>query len=401
MKIDEKIVEMVPTMVQWRQFLHAHPETAFEEHQTSDFIASTLSSFGISVHRGLGKTGVVGTLKRGEASGKSIGLRADIDALDIEEESIVPYKSQNDGKMHACGHDGHTAMLLGAAKYLSQNDAFAGTVHFIFQPGEENEGGGKVMVDDGLFEFFPCDAVYGMHNLPQLPMGYFALRPGPMMAAYDVFDIHIKGVGGHAAMPHLIKDPILTSSYMIGMFQSIISRNVNPVESAVISVTKLNAGTNYNIIPNVVTLQGTTRHFQPHIQEMIEARMKEVVAGVSVSMGVETEIRYERRYPPTVNSEKETNHAIQAASRVVGEEKVITDLPPIMGSEDFAFMLMKKPGAYIGLGYGEPRQNGLLHQSGYDFNDALLPIGTAYWVSLVNLQLPTGNEQAENEGWKI
>ncbi len=388
MKIDEKLVQMVPVMTEWRRFLHAHPETAFEERRTSEFIASALSSFGIPVHRGLGKTGVVGTLKKGDLSGKAIGLRADIDALDIEEDNTFAYKSLNAGKMHACGHDGHTAMLLGAAKYLSESNAFKGTVHFIFQPAEENEGGGKAMVDDGLFDLFPCDAVFGMHNFPMLPFGCFALRPGPMMAAYDVFDIHIKGVGGHAAMPHLMKDAVLTASYMISLFQSIVSRNVNPVESAVVSVTKLNAGTNYNIVPEHVTLQGTTRHFQPYIQDMIETRMKEIVAGVSMSMGVESDIRYERRYPPTVNSEKETGDAARAASRVVGEENVITNLPPVLGAEDFAFMLMKKPGAYIGIGSGEPRQNGLLHQSGYDFNDALLPVGAAYWSSLATMLLP-------------
>jgi amidohydrolase len=388
MQINEQIIQIVPVMTEWRHFLHAHPETAFEELQTSEYIASTLASCGIGVHRGLGKTGVVGTLRKGDAFGRAIGLRADIDALDISEENTSPYKSVYDGKMHACGHDGHTAMLLGAAKYLSKSGAFNGTIHFIFQPGEENEGGGKTMVEDGLFDLFPCDAVYGMHNFPMLPLGCFALRPGPMMAAYDVFNIQIKGVGGHAAMPHLMKDPMLTASYMIGMFQSIISRNVNPIESAVLSVTKLNAGTNYNIIPNVVTLQGTTRHFQPYIQDMIEVRMKEMVAGISMSMGVNAEIRYERRYPATVNSEEETGHAIRAASHVVGEENVIKDLPPLLGSEDFAFMLAKRPGAYIGIGYGEPRKNGMLHQPEYDFNDALLPIGAAYWANLVEMLLP-------------
>lgn len=387
MKIHDNIMKIVPAMIEWRHFLHAHPETAFEERHTSEFVASTLASFGIQVHRGLGKTGVVGTLSKGQASGKAIGLRADMDALDISEENNFAYKSANQGKMHACGHDGHTAMLLGAAKYLSENGAFEGIVHFIFQPGEENEGGGKAMVDDGLFGLFPCDTVYGMHNFPMLPFGYFALRSGPMMAAFDIFSILIKGVGGHAAMPHLMKDPLLASSYMISMFQSIVSRNVNPADSAVVSVTRLNAGTNFNIIPNHVTLQGTTRHFQPAVQDLIEVRMKEIVAGVSLSMGVDAELTYERRYPATVNSDKEAGDAIRAASRVVGEEKVITDLPPLLGSEDFAFMLMKKPGAYIGIGAGEPKANGMLHQPGYDFNDDLLPIGAAYWINLAEMLL--------------
>jgi len=390
MKIDEKMMRLVPAMTEWRRYLHAHPETAFEERLTSDFIAGRLSAMGLGVHRGLGKTGLVATLRKGKASGKAIGLRADMDALDISEENTFAYRSENTGKMHACGHDGHTAMLLGAAKYLADHGTFDGTVHFIFQPAEENEGGGRAMVDDGLFDLFPCDAVYGMHNFPILPFGYFALRPGPMMAAYDVFSITIKGTGGHAAMPHLMKDPILTSSYMISMFQSIVSRNVNPVEAAVVSVTRLNAGTNYNIIPNQVTLQGTTRHFQPYIQDMIEARMKEIVTGLSVSMGVAAEITYERRYPATVNSEEETEQAIRAACRVVGEDKVIKDLPPLLGSEDFAFMTQKRPGAYIGIGSGEAGPNGMLHQPGYDFNDALLPLGASYWVSLTEQMLSRG-----------
>ncbi len=379
----DDILQMIPTMTDWRHFLHTRPETAFEEIQTSEFIAMKLSSFGIDVHRGLGRTGVVGTLRKGDATGKAIGLRADMDALDIAEESVIPHRSQIEGKMHACGHDGHVAMLLGAAKCLSEKGGFSGTVHFIFQPAEENEGGGRAMVDDGLFERFPCDAVFGMHNFPQLPEGVFATRTGPMMAAFDIFNIKVKGVGGHAARPHQLHDPILASSHMIGMFQSIISRNVNPLDSAVVSVTKLTAGTNYNIIPDTVTIMGTTRHFQPHVQDLVETRMNEIVRGVSVSMGVEAQLTYERRYPPVVNSDQETAATIQAATEVVGAGNVIGNCPPILGSEDFAFMLAQRPGAYIGIGAGEPRINGMLHQAGYDFNDALLPIGVAYWVSLV------------------
>ncbi|MDD5170015.1 MAG: M20 family metallopeptidase, partial [Syntrophales bacterium] len=331
----------------------------------------------------LGKTGVVGTLRRGEATGKAIGLRADMDALDIAEENEFSHRSETKGKMHACGHDGHMAMLLGAAQYLSTRGAFKGTVHFIFQPAEENEGGGKSMIDDGLFELFPCEAVFGMHNFPRLPEGFFATRTGPMMAAFDIFRIVIRGVGGHAAVPHVTRDPILASSHLINMLQSIVSRNVNPLDSAVVSVTRLDAGTNYNVIPHTVTIMGTTRHFQPHVQDLVEKRIREIVNGVALSMGVEVDLTYERRYPATVNSGPETAQAIQAAEDVAGKGNVIADMPSILGSEDFAFMLLKRPGAYIGLGSGAPRKNGMLHQAGYDFNDALLPIGASYWVRLV------------------
>jgi amidohydrolase len=381
--VRDEIIQIVPEMIECRKFLHAHPETAFKEIQTAEFIAGKLSSFGIPIHRGLGKTGIVGTLKKGKDISKAISLRADIDALDIKEENVFSHRSQKEGIMHACGHDGHVAMLLGAAKYLSEKGNFNGTVHFIFQPAEENEGGGRAMVEDGLFEMFPCDAIFGMHNFPMLPQGVFATRSGPMMAAYDVFKIRIKGVGGHAAMPHLGRDPFLAASYMISMFQSIISRNINPVDSAVVSVTKLDGGTNYNIIPDTVTVMGTTRHFETSVQDLVESRIRDIVKGISVSVGVEIDLNYERRYPAMVNSEKETEEAIRAAADVVGEGNVIRNMPPLLGSEDFAFMLKKKPGAYIGIGYGDPRPNGLLHQAGYDFNDSLLPIGASYWVSLV------------------
>jgi len=382
MTIDENILRQVPAMTDWRHFLHAHPETAFNEHQTSDFVAARLASFGIGVHRGLGKTGVVGTLQKGRRPGRTIGLRADMDALDITEENTLSYGSGTPGKMHACGHDGHTAMLLGAAQHLAEYGTFEGTVHFLFQPAEENEGGGRAMIDDGLFELFPCDAVFGLHNFPGLPFGCFALRPGPMMAAYDVFTVRIQGTGGHAAMPHRLKDPVLAAAHLIGMFQGIVSRNVDPVESAVVSVTRMNGGTNFNIVPTAVTLHGTTRHFQAPIQDLVEARMKEIVAGVSLAMGVDGEILYERRYPALINHEEETALAARAATRVAGEQQVMTNLPLLMGSEDFAFMLQRRPGAYIGLGVGDPRPNGLLHQPSYDFNDELLPVGAAYWVSL-------------------
>jgi len=369
-------------MKKWRHHLHAHPETSFQEHNTSAFVAEKLKSFGLAVARGIGGTGVVGTLTSGQ-EGKAIGLRADMDALDIQEENDLDYKSTVPGKMHACGHDGHTAMLLGAAKYLALNGKFNGTVQFIFQPAEENEGGGRAMIEDGLFSRFPVDSVFGMHSFPILPEGSFAIRSGPMMAAYDVFDISIRGTGGHAAMPNIGRDPIVAAAQIISMFQTIVSRNADPVESAVISVTEIKGGTAYNIIPETVTLRGTTRHFQPHIQDMIELRMKEVLKGVDTSMGVTTSIKYARRYPAVVNTAKQTDEAISAAALVAGKDNIITNIPLIMGSEDFAFMLQAKPGAYIAVGAGMPRANGMFHRPGFDFNDKVLTTGTDYWISLV------------------
>jgi len=391
MKINPNIQKLIPEITSWRHQIHAWPETAFEEKRTSEFVAEKLTSFGLKVHTGLAKTGVIGTLQKGSPDKPAVGLRADMDGLDILEENDLPYRSENPGKMHACGHDGHTAMLLGAAKHLSQCDEFNGTVHFIFQPAEENEGGAGVMVREGLFEKFPVQAVFGLHNFPMLPLGYFAIAPGPMMAAFDIFDIHIKGRGGHAAMPQQARDPILAASYLISQFQSIVSRNLEPIEGSVISVTQINGGTAYNIIPDDVCLKGTTRHFQSHIQDAIEARMREIVDGVSKSMDVTVDFSYERRYPAVINNLDKTQAAINAAKLTAGDEKVISNLPPIMGSEDFAFLLQKVPGAYMGLGAGVPEDGGMLHQSRYNFNDALLPVGVTYWESLVKSLLPVND----------
>lgn len=378
----KKLESLEHEMKEWRHYLHAHPETAFQEHNTSTFVAEKLESFGINVQRNVGSTGLVGTLSRGNNKTRAIGLRADMDALDIQEENDFEYKSTFPGKMHACGHDGHIAMLLGAAKFLSSNGQFNGTVHFIFQPAEENEGGGKVMVEEGLFKLFPMESVFALHSFPLLPEGCFAIRPGPAMAAFDIFEITIKGTGGHAAMPHAGRDPVVAAAYVIAMFQTIVSRNVDPVESAVISVTEIKGGTTFNVIPDVVTMRGTTRHFQPKIQDLIESRMREILTGVELSMGVTVNMTYERRYPALVNAARQTEQAITAASLVAGNDKVLQNISPVMGSEDFAFMLKEKPGAYITLGAGQPCTKGMLHQPGFDFNDRLLTKGACYWVNL-------------------
>ncbi len=389
MGIDTDIASLESEMAAWRHHLHACPETAFQERETSNFLAGKLESFGLDVHRGIGRTGIVATLVRGQGHPRAIGLRADMDALDIQEENDLPYKSTVSGKMHACGHDGHMAMLLGAAKHLASKGRFSGTVNFIFQPAEETGGGAKVMVEDGLFQRFPMNCVFGLHNFPSLPEGTFAIRTGPFMAAYDIFDITVTGVGGHAGgLPGNVRDPLVAASQAVTMFQTIVSRSIDPIEAAVLSVTEVHGGTTYNVIPDKVLLRGCTRHFQPHIQDRLETRMKEVLRGLEISMGVSTDIQYQRRYPAVINSDKETEEAIGAASFVAGSDNVYTNIPPVMYSEDFSFMIKSVPGAYMGIGAGQPRPNGMMHQSGYDFNDRLLSLGAGYWVSLVESLLP-------------
>jgi amidohydrolase len=387
MGVHEKIGVMIEELTGWRHELHTKPETAFSEEETSAFVAEKLISFGLDVHRGLAGTGVVATIRRGEGNHPAIGLRSDMDTLDITEATGLPYASRNEGKMHACGHDGHMVMLLGAAKYLAENNTFRGTVHFIFQPAEENEGGGGRMVREGLFDLFPVRSVFAMHNFPVLPEGTFAICKGPMMAAYDVFDIQINGKGGHAATPQNVKDPILASAYLINLLQSVVSRDVNPTQAAVLSVTEIHGGTSYNIIPDTVKLRGTTRHFLPSVQDKVESRIREICAGLSASMGVVVDVAYERRYPPLVNTDAETDEAIRAATLVAGSDRVMTSTP-VMTSEDFAFLLRERPGAYMGIGAGHPRENGMLHQARYDFNDRILPIGASYWATLVETILP-------------
>jgi hippurate hydrolase len=388
MAVHDKIVAMTEEMTKWRRELHACPETAFTEKETSAYVAERLISFGLDIHRGIAGTGIVSTIQRGKGSSPAIGLRSDMDALDITEATGLSYASRNEGKMHACGHDGHMSMLLGAAKYLAGNDTFRGTVHFIFQPAEENEGGGGRMVREGLFDRFPVRSVFALHNFPVMPEGTFAICKGPMMAAYDVFAIEITGKGGHAATPQNVKDPILASAYLVNLFQSIVSRDINPMQAAVVSVTEIRGGTSYNIIPDTVRLRGTTRHFLPAVQDRVEARMREICAGVSASFGVAVDMAYERRYPPLVNTDRETDEAVRAATMVAGEGRVLTDITPVMTSEDFAFLLKEKPGAYMGIGGGNPRESGRLHQVLYDFNDRILPVGASYWATLVEMLLP-------------
>ena len=381
MSIIEPINALHAEMTAWRRDLHAHPETAFEEHRTAEAVAEKLASFGLAVHRGLAKTGVVGSLQVG-SSGRAIGLRADLDALPIQETSTFEHRSRHAGRMHACGHDGHMAMLLGAAKHLAASRNFDGTVHFIFQPAEESQGGGRAMVEDGLFERFPVEAVFGMHNWPGMPVGEFGVMPGPMMASADEFEIRITGRGGHAAMPHQTIDPVVVGSQIVQALQAIASRNANPVDATVITVTQFHAGDAINVIPGEAVLRGTSRALRPAVQDLIEEGIRRVCSGVAAAHGAQVAVRYERRYPPTINSPGEAAFAAQVMRDIVGAEHVHTDLPPTMGAEDFAFMLQVKPGAYAWIGNGPGEGGCMLHNPGYDFNDAILPLGATYWTRL-------------------
>jgi amidohydrolase len=377
-----RIADFHAEMAEWRHQIHSHPETAFEEHNTARLVAELLQSFGLSVDRGIARTGVIGTLKGSVPSDRTIALRADMDALHIEEQNDFPHTSQDRGRMHACGHDGHTAMLLGAAKHLAETRNFAGTIHFIFQPAEENEGGARLMIEEGILEKFPIEAVYGMHNWPELPEGQFAVQPGPMMAAFDIFEIEIKGRGAHAAMPHLAVDPVVAAAQVINGLQTIASRNVHPLEGAVVSVTQIHGGDTWNVIPETVLLRGTTRSFKPAVRDQIEPAIHRITEGACSACGATMTLRYERRYPPTINSALETELAATAAASLVGNDNVKRDILPSMAAEDFAWFLEKKPGAYIWIGNGSPENRGMLHSPHYDFNDAILPLGASYWVRL-------------------
>jgi len=392
MKILPEIDALVPEMRQWRHHIHSHPETAFEETETSAFVAEKLRAFGLEVHTGMAKTSVVGVLRGNGSggSGRAIGLRADLDALHVHERSGVPYASRHEGKMHACGHDGHTTMLLGAAKVLAGKKSCEGTVYFIFQPAEENEGGGRVMVEEGLFDKFPMRAVYGMHNWPRKPLGSFAMRAGPLMGAYDIFEIVVTGKGAHAAMSYTGKDPMLFVAHVINALQTIVARNLHPLDAGVVSVTQVHGGDTWNVIPQEVVLRGTVRSFKREVQDTIEQRMRAIVSGVAATFEMSATLRYERRYPALVNAEAETQHAVAAATTIVGAANVDTDPMPEMGSEDFAFMLQEKPGCYVWLGAGRGPDTPNIHSPQYDFDDDALAIGASYWVTLAEQQLGAG-----------
>ena len=372
-------------MVALRRHLHAHPELAFEEFATSDLVAQRLAEWGYSVHRGLGGTGVVGTLRRG-SSARVLGLRADMDALPIHESTGLGYASTVPGKMHACGHDGHTAILLGAARHIAKDLVFDGTVHLIFQPAEEGLGGGRKMIEDGLFERFPCDAVFALHNMPGFPAGKLGFKAGSFMASSDTVLISVLGKGGHGSAPHLAADPVVAAAHIILALQTIVSRNVDPRDMAVISVGAIHAGDAPNVIPGQVDMKLSVRAFRPEVRAMLRERITEVVHAQAATLGVQARVDYHWRYPALVNDADATAFARKVASDWLGEDGLLHDLLPLTGSEDFSFMLEKCPGSYFIVGNGEGEQHGsggcMVHNPGYDFNDAILPIASSYWVKL-------------------
>jgi len=378
-------------LVHIRRDIHANPELGFEETRTSQLVADKLGEWGIEVHRGLAKTGVVGVIKgRKNSSGRAIGLRADMDCLPMHETGEVPHKSKVAGRMHACGHDGHTAMLLGAARYLAQTRNFDGTVNLIFQPAEEGGGGGRVMVEEGLFKKFPVDAVYALHNWPGLAVGKMAVRAGAMMAATDEIKIKVRGKGGHAALPHLAADPVVATAHIITALQTIASRNANPIDALVVSVCSMQTSQvgAFNVIPGHVELIGTVRTFSPEMRELAEKRIKEIATSVAQGLGASAEVEYRRGYPATVNTEKEAVFAAQVGEKVFGKGNVVTDGEPTMGGEDFSYMLQARPGAYVFLGQGGQQGGCFLHNPGYDFNDEVIPLGAGYLAALVEESLP-------------
>lgn len=381
------IDDLLPGLRELRRDLHAHPELGFAEHRTAGIAAEAMRALGLEVSTGIGGTGVVATLRNGD-SGRSIALRADMDALPTDERSGVPHASVRPGVHHGCGHDGHTAMLIGAARQLARTKRFDGSVHFVFQPAEEGQGGAREMIRDGLFERFPCDAIYAVHNWPGLPLGRVQTRPGPIMAAADKFELHVRGRGGHAAMPQATPDAILAASQLVQQLNTIVSRRIDPVQSAVLSVTRIAGGHAHNVLPDRVAVTGTVRSFDPATQDLVEAALRAVCAGVEVAFGVQVDVDYQRYYPATVNSAHEAGLALEAAASIGLEAEVAP--APAFTSEDFAFMLQARPGAYLWLGQGSAdpaADDPPLHHPRYDFNDALLPHGVGLFVALAERAL--------------
>ena len=386
MPIIEEIRAGHDELTSWRRDIHAHPELGFEENRTSDLVAEKLAAFGIEVHRGIGKTGLVGRLRVGN-SPRTIGLRADMDCLPILEANTFAHRSQNAGRMHACGHDGHTTMLLGAARHLARTRAFDGTVHFIFQPAEEGLGGGAAMVKDGLFDEFPCEAIFGMHNRPGLAIGKFQIRPGAMMAGGAFFDIAIRGKGAHGARPEAGIDPVLVGSHITTALQSIVARNMRAVDTVVVSVTQIHGGDAYNVIPERAVLRGTVRCFSTGVMSLVEERMRQIAEGVAQAFGATASLDFRVLFPPLVNHDDETVFIADTAAELVGEDNINRHGPVTMASEDFSFMLEQVPGAYIQIGNGDGEGGCEVHNPGYDFNDAALPFGAALFVRLVERRL--------------
>ncbi|MFZ6721804.1 M20 aminoacylase family protein [Undibacterium sp. Ji49W] len=401
MKLIDPIVQFHAEIQQIRRDIHAHPELCYEEHRTSEVVAQKLQAWGIPVVRGLGGTGVLGILKNGNSE-RAIGLRADMDALPMQEINTFAHTSQHEGKMHACGHDGHTAMLLGAAHYLSQYKDFDGTVYLIFQPAEEGGGGARRMIEDGLFDKYPMDAVFGMHNWPGVAVGTFGVTAGPMMASSNEFEVVVRGKGAHAAQPHKGIDPIIVAIQIAQSWQTIVSRNASPLESAVLSVTQIHSGSATNVIPDDATLIGTVRAFSTAMIDLIEKRMKAIAEHTAAAFDAQVDFQFKRNYPPLINHAKETAFAAEVMRSVVGNDNVDAQVEPTMGAEDFAFMLQAKPGCYafIGNGDGDHRDMGHglgpcnLHNPSYDFNDDLLPIGATYWVRLAEAHLKKATQAA-------
>jgi hippurate hydrolase len=386
MTVNPAISQLVPDAQRWRRHLHAHPELLYDLDQTSAFVSERLREFGCDeVRTGIGRSGVVGVIKgRKGATGRTIGLRADMDALPIVETTNLPYRSTVPGRMHACGHDGHTAILLGTARYLAATRDFAGTAVVIFQPAEEGGGGAKAMLDDGLMDTFAIDEVYALHNAPKLPLGDISIRTGAAMASADFFVVKLEGKGGHAAFPHNCIDVVVAGAQIVTALQTIVSRSVDPLESGVVSVARFTAGNTDNILPQSAELEGTVRTLSPAVRDLVERRFREIVAGIAAASGVKFTIDYRRNYPVTVNPAKQAEFAAGVARDAVGADKVKTDEPPVMGAEDFSYMLEARPGAFVWLGNGDTAG---LHHPEYDFNDAALPYGMAYFARIVETAL--------------